>query len=218
MDNRQPTRPGRVKFTNPHIINTSGEEISISGLPSEFYARIDMADEPYIQGTKWNKENVLTDETAAAIGEGVVTPNDAFRTLAPSVPGAKNWDSGNLSVISKIWTPRVIGLSNSVNATITISNAKSTKIMDKVSVIFDIVITSISGASGILIVTDIPFAGYGGFSAVASWVGSKPGFIGALSMGINTGFAIFSPLETTLTLQSITVPFRISASFEYFSA
>lgn len=68
MENRQPTYPGRVLITPE-----SGEA---------YYATVTRADEPTVEGTPLNKENLLQDETCDILGiPKTSVPNDAFVKL-----------------------------------------------------------------------------------------------------------------------------------------
>lgn len=84
MRDRQPTQPGRVKITP----ETGGEA---------FYAVMEMADEPTDIGTPPTKENLLTDDTEAAIFGFAAdrTVNQALGFIA----GRLSLISGNLAEI-----------------------------------------------------------------------------------------------------------------------
>lgn len=84
MRNRQPTKPGRVLLT-PENGNTP------------FYAIMEMADEPTDIGTPPTKENLLTDDTEAAIFGSAAdrTVNQALGFIA----GRLSLISGNLAEI-----------------------------------------------------------------------------------------------------------------------
>lgn len=66
-----------------------------------FYGIIEVADGG-VDGTELKAANFLAPETAEALGltSDDPTPNDAFQRLAPSTPGATNWDSGNLEIVN----------------------------------------------------------------------------------------------------------------------
>lgn len=97
-----PGMAGRVRVT-PEI----GSPIT-----DPFFATVEMADNA-IDGTELNAANFLADETAEALGVESDDPtvNEAFLRLAPSIPSATFWDSGNLIVNSYMatllngWTP-----------------------------------------------------------------------------------------------------------------
>ena len=99
MIDRVPSRPGRVLITPE------------TGTP--FYAEMEMADEPYFEGTPWSKETVLQDDTVLALGlvpSADVTPNDAFMALIthPNTIGRRVWYAS--SVTANSTTAKIITL------------------------------------------------------------------------------------------------------------
>lgn len=77
MNDRIPTKPGRMKMTDEE----SGDVK---------YVYLEMADEPIQVGTDINKANLLADATAAAIAAGFsTTPNTPNEALALLAGGAK---------------------------------------------------------------------------------------------------------------------------------
>ena len=70
MDDRIPTKPGRMKITPE------------DGSPT-YYATVEMADEPTQVGTALNKENLLSDPVAMAVGlTASAVPDDMFDVMA----------------------------------------------------------------------------------------------------------------------------------------
>lgn len=70
MQDRVSATPGRMLITPEN------------GQPA-FYATVELADNPSVEGTPLNKASLLTDETAALFGLGTdAVPNDVFRSLA----------------------------------------------------------------------------------------------------------------------------------------
>lgn len=70
MDDRIPTKPGRMKITPE------------DGGPA-YYATVEMADEPTQVGTALNKENLLSDPVAMAVGlTASAVPDDMFDVMA----------------------------------------------------------------------------------------------------------------------------------------
>lgn len=70
MDDRIPTKPGRMKITPE------------DGSPA-YYATVEMADEPTQVGTALNKENLLSDPVAMAVGlTASAVPDDMFDVMA----------------------------------------------------------------------------------------------------------------------------------------
>lgn len=70
MDDRIPTKPGRMKITPE------------DGSPA-YYATVEMADEPTQVGTALNKENLLSDPVARAVGlTASAVPDDMFDVMA----------------------------------------------------------------------------------------------------------------------------------------
>ena len=70
MDDRIPTKPGRMKITPE------------DGSPA-YYATVEMADEPTQVGTALNKENLLSDLVAMAVGlTASAVPDDMFDVMA----------------------------------------------------------------------------------------------------------------------------------------
>ena len=92
MKDRQPTQPGRVKFTPENGT-------------APFYAIMEMADEPTEIGTPPTKANLLQDETEHALFGNIAdrTVNDAFANIAKelSVLRLKADDVAALSVALK---------------------------------------------------------------------------------------------------------------------
>lgn len=78
MQDRVSATPGRMLITPEN------------GQPA-FYATVEMADNPTVEGTPLNKANLLTDATAALFGLGSeAVPDDLFILLAPSYLKALN--------------------------------------------------------------------------------------------------------------------------------
>ena len=116
MKDRVPLYPGRVTLT------------PVSGQANTY----DMvrADQPTEEGTPLNKENLLSDETAAALGlSGDPTVDDAFGALAGSIklseveatlPSSASWRSvtyGNGKLVAVAYTNKAAYSTNGINWT-----------------------------------------------------------------------------------------------------
>lgn len=85
MQDRVSANPGRVLITPE-----SGEA---------YYATIERADNPTVEGTPLNKANLLTDSTASSIGlSASATPNQAFQTLRNLISTAQNTANGRAKI------------------------------------------------------------------------------------------------------------------------
>lgn len=113
MEDRVPTKPGRVLITPEN------------GSPA-YYATVAMADEPTQVGTALNKENLLSDATAALFGLGTdAVPNDILNKIYSEIVNLKAVDAkmvvvgsyvGNNQISNKIelgFQPRFIIVFNS---------------------------------------------------------------------------------------------------------
>ena len=78
MDDRIPTRPGRMLLTPENGA-------------APFYATLERADQPTQAGTQLNKNSLLKDDTAALYGLGSdAVPDDVLAMLKPLVDSAQN--------------------------------------------------------------------------------------------------------------------------------
>ena len=84
MLNRQPTpgKEGRV-----HIVPENGDP--------DYYARIEMADDPLEPGTQFVKETMLQDDTAEAynLDGAEATPDDVFKIITTDIKSLCGLDS-----------------------------------------------------------------------------------------------------------------------------
>ena len=79
MQDRTPQYPGRVQVTPEN------------GAP--YFATLELADEPLVEGTPLNKENLLQDATAALMGlTSAATPDDMLKALANGKEGKLTFD------------------------------------------------------------------------------------------------------------------------------
>lgn len=140
MMDRVAANPGRMRITPE------------SGDPA-FYATLEMADNPSVVGTPLNKANLLTDETATAIGlNSSATPNMAFSYLNSTVKSSKS--SADTSFSNMAW--KQIGtadlanltLSSAKKATFTINLAKSISSLSEMIITCEDFVVSTSSYGG----------------------------------------------------------------------
>lgn len=121
MKDRVSATPGRMLITPEN------------GQPA-FYATVELADNPSVEGTPLNKANLLTDSTATAMGlNSSATPNTAFAQLNTKI----NTNNTRLNNVmwEQIGTANIAGLSN--NSSLTINLSKSLSSLTELCIFFE---------------------------------------------------------------------------------